>query len=127
MKLWQRFRRIGTDVVDFPRNLMWFFRNLRRYRKSLWRFRTWDWACNYTLFVETLKDTRDHLAKHQNHTEWQRDVRQIDTLLAWWNQYNNAIEDWPEKLTLDQLTAIEENAWREFHRELQRHGRGWWD
>jgi len=105
--------------------MRWFIRNVWRYRKQLWRFRTWDWEHNYRLFFESLRDTRDSVARSRNHEAWQRDVRAINAVLARWEQYETAID----RLGDDPVAWLteEEYAWARIHRILEHHARCWWD
>ena len=117
-----------TRIVDFPRNLRWLVRNAWRYRKQLWRFRTWDWEHNYEFFFDTLRDTQDHIAADKHHERWQKDVREINVVLARWEQYQAALDQWDgEHATVNCLLDVEERAWNRMHRILECYARRWWD
>lgn len=53
-KLWELFR------YDLP----WFFNNIVRFRKELWRYRTWDSAYSLLLFKRGLEFNKDSMQKY---------------------------------------------------------------
>lgn len=66
--IWARFRDfLEMDVWDpitiFCRNVKWYFRNKRTFRRTLWNWRPWDYAFQMELFaygLEQLADAIDH-------------------------------------------------------------------
>ena len=45
---------------DFP----YFLRNLRKFRKDLWRYRDWDAQCGLRMLGTSLEITADYIEKH---------------------------------------------------------------
>lgn len=40
----ERYFAVRRFVVDLPRNIKWFFKNIWLFRKTLWHNRTWDYS-----------------------------------------------------------------------------------
>lgn len=55
-----------------------FVKNIWRFRKELWKFKTWDYRFNIDLFVRSLELLKDGIIHYQNHINYKQDVKNIN-------------------------------------------------
>lgn len=47
-------------------DIKWFFKNLKSFRKDIYRFRPWDWRFNLDIFKTSLEQTLEQLVTYGN-------------------------------------------------------------
>lgn len=121
------------------RNTIQFFKNIWKFRKVLWHYKTWDYTFQLQIFRESLIHLQDSVKNGIEVEESKLEKvkamqRCIDTL-------NNQIEDnYLDQYTLSDINAelvkkvteIEENEWNELWDVIKGNDtpgsdmRGWW-
>lgn len=113
----------------------WFWKtwyslqNFWHFRSVIWRWRGWDFAYSYDLFVRALELQALHIKRCQNHEDWPVDVAQLRKVVAAWAEFQDADLDRHDKFpkSVEDHMADEQRCWDEFHDMCKEHGRGWWD
>lgn len=121
------------------RNTIQFFKNIWRFRKVLWYYRTWDYTFQLQIFRESLIHLQDSV---KNGIEVEEDkLAKVKAMQRCIDILNNQIEDnYFDQYTLSDInvelvkkvTEIEENEWNELWDIIKGNDtpgsdmRGWW-
>lgn len=79
--LWFSLYRFRRELVYPLRFAKYGVQNLFAYFKIIWFDRDWDYYFIESLLLFKLKRTRNHIAKHQNHVDWEKTVKSIDFVI----------------------------------------------
>lgn len=78
-----------------------FFRgigNFWKFRKEIYKFRSWDYEHNMELFIKSLKITAENIKKNKSHVGWEEQVANIYKFIELYNNHTNVDlkldEDW---------------------------------
>ena len=140
-KWWWKYERAAARVWDFfHHDLYRGVRNLVLFFPVVWRWRSWDFAHDYDIFMRAIELHRNALLKFSRHEKWQRDVAGMGIVLRRWVMFSDQdgdhlkafCEEHGDPLTWDRETtlkviAYEHELWDLMHDHLKRHARGWWD
>lgn len=62
-KLWEKVEDFFYEQRYHHQKLIWYFRNLRWFRKNLWDYRPYDYAYSVDLFARALQGLREGIIK----------------------------------------------------------------
>lgn len=94
---------LAYDIKEIAIIPIDFFKDLKRFIKTVWEFRSLLWWENdfdhadVLRFMEfKIKRIRDHVAKHQHHADWKKDVKDMDKALELIKRANDDMYHWDE-------------------------------
>lgn len=98
-------------------------------KNNLWG--DWDYEQAYKLFIWKLHRIGKQIEENNITVDCKEVCEQISKLEDIWDDYVNVYdkvdETLPDKEYVDAVRNLEETAWKEFHKHLRKHARGWWD
>lgn len=74
-------KELTSDIIQPFRSCKYGIRNLFAWFKIIWFDRDWDHCYLEAILKFKIERMRDHISKHANHTEWERDVKSMQFVI----------------------------------------------
>lgn len=89
--MWDIRYYIYTVPKDYYYKVKWFFSNLWRFRKILWRHRTWDYIYCVDLFADSLEWLKNAIEK--GHEEERSAIKKVNAIKELVNLLRHCVDD----------------------------------
>lgn len=88
-------------------DIKWFFRNLKRFWKTLWNFRNFDYAYVIDLFIVGLRALKEGLI-HEEDNKRKLKQKKISELIVLLHELNNEGDEWFNRPEHESIEAFQE-------------------